>query len=107
MKMLNLEPMRGHRLSMPRSRRHCQIPRGTCIRPQAFFGGFKKNSDVATTDKDTVDGMDGFMFDPSMQRWIKAPGRKVTKEALTVKPFSGMVDPSSDDVNDVHDILVT
>lgn len=56
------------------------------VQPRALFGGPKKTEEQS---QDVVDGMDGFMFDPSMQRWIRAPGRKVTKEALTVKPFSG------------------
>lgn len=40
------------------------------------------------TKKDE-DELGGFVFDPSMQRWVRAPNKKADKSMMTVTPLSG------------------
>lgn len=54
--------------------------------PHAFlFGGQKEDE-----EDDLEKMMQGFVFDPSMQRWVRAPNKKVDRSMLVVTPKSGM-----------------
>lgn len=51
---------------------------------QAIFGTNKKN------DQELENMMEGFVFDPSMQRWVRSKNRQVDPAQLVVTPKSGM-----------------
>lgn len=57
------------------------VPARQHVRTLALFGLGKKQED---------DKFVGFRFDPSMQRWIRAPGMTVEKAEIYVTPKSGM-----------------
>ncbi|WPT14114.1 Rhodanese-like domain-containing protein 14 [Picochlorum sp. SENEW3] len=50
-----------------------------------LFGGQKEDE-----DEELEKMMQGFVFDPSMQRWVRAPNKKIDRSMLVVTPKSGM-----------------
>lgn len=54
------------------------------VKVQAIFGTNKKN------DQELENMMEGFVFDPSMQRWVRSKNRQVDPAQLVVTPKSGM-----------------
>lgn len=70
---------------LPAFRPATSRPRSTTrsVKTQALFGLKTKKEDAA--DDDFV----GFRYDPSMQRWIRAPNAKPNKAVMTVTPLSG------------------
>ena len=58
-------------------------PDRQCVQVNAFFKFGKKQA------SEEEEMFTGFRYDPSMQRWIRAPNAKPTKDMFTVTPLSG------------------